>query len=313
MAKGLVPASSELSLGAVGLQAGDFAMAGFEDADLVITVGYDLVEHSPALWNPGRDKRIICIDSVPAETDESFLPAVELVGEPATTLRRLRSECGEKGRVGGSPRLREAVISRLEVAGRDDAFPIRPPRALYEVRELLDRDDILVSDVGLHKLWIGRLWPAEEPNTTLIANGFAGMGFAVPAAIAAKLVHPERNVVAISGDGGFLMNVQELETAMRLKTAFVNVVWENRQYGSIVWKQEKRFGRHFGTEFTNPDFVGLAESFGLPAWRCGSVADYRDRLRHALTLEVPSLLVVPVDYSPDIAIAEELGAETVRI
>ena len=313
MAKGLVPASSELSLGAVGLQAGDFSMAGFDDADLVITVGYDLVEHSPELWNPKRDKLIICIDSVPAETDESFIPAVELVGEPATTLRRLLDGCGEKGHVGGSPRLREAVISRLEVAGRDDAFPIRPPRALYEVRELLGRDDILVSDVGLHKLWIGRLWPAEEPNTTLIANGFAGMGFAVPAAIAAKLVHPDRNVVAISGDGGFLMNVQELETAMRLKTAFVNVIWENHQFGSIVWKQEKRFGEHFGTDFTNPDFVGLAGSFGLPAWRCESVADYRGRLQHALTLDVPSLLVVPVDYSPDIAIAEELGAETVRI
>ena len=100
---------------------------------------------------------------------------------------------------------------------------------------------------------------------------------------------------------------------MRLKTNFVNVVWENRQFGSIVWKQEQKFGRHFGTEFTNPDFVGLAESFGLPAWRCESVDDYRERLRHALTLDVPSLLVVPVDYSPDIAIAEELGAETVRI
>ena len=314
MAKGLVPASSEHSLGAVGLQAGDFSMAGFDEADLVITVGYDLVEHSPELWNPKRDKRIVCIDSVPAETDESFLPEVELVGDPATTLRRLLADCGEKSPLGGgSQRLREAVISRLAIAGRDDAFPVRPARALHEVRELLDRDDILVSDVGLHKLWIGRLWPAEEPNTTLIANGFAGMGFAVPAAIAAKLVHPDRKVVAISGDGGFLMNCQELETAMRLRTAFVNVIWENRQYGSIVWKQEKRFGRHFGTEFTNPDFVGLAESFGLPAWRCESVADYRARLGHALTLDVPSLLVVPVDYSPDIAIAEELGAETVKI
>jgi acetolactate synthase I/II/III large subunit len=313
MAKGLVPASSDLALGAVGLQAGDFAMAGFDDADVVIAVGYDLVEHSPELWNPDRSKRIVCIDSVPAETDENFIPAVELVGEPAVTLRRLREQCDKKGHAGGSPRLREAVIGRLEVAGRDDAFPIRPPRALYEVRELLGPEDILVSDVGLHKLWIGRLWPAEEPNTTLIANGFAGMGFAVPAAIAAKLVHPDRAVVAISGDGGFLMNSQELETAMRLRTAFVNVIWENRQYGSIVWKQEKRFGRSYGTDFTNPDFVGLAESFGLPAWRCESVADYRDRLRHALTLDVPSLLVVPVDYSPDIAIAEELGAETVRI
>jgi acetolactate synthase-1/2/3 large subunit len=199
------------------------------------------------------------------------------------------------------------------VAGRDDAFPIRPARALLEIRELLGREDILVSDVGLHKLWIGRLWPAHEPNTVLIANGLAGMGFAVPAAIAAKLVHPQRKVVAVSGDGGFMMNVQELETARRLGTGFVNVVWENRQFGSIVWKQEKRFGAHFGTDFTNPDFVALAESFGLPAWRCDSVADYRARLAQALALDEPSLVVVPVDYSPDVAIAAELGAETVRL
>ena len=147
----------------------------------------------------------------------------------------------------------------------------------------------------------------------LIANGLAGMGFAVPAAIAAKLVRPDRKVVAVSGDGGFLMNAQELETAKRLGTAFVNVVWEDGQYGSIVWKQDKRFGRHFGTDFTNPDFVRFAESFGLPAWRCESVEDYARRLAQALELDQPSLIAVPIDYSPEIAIAAELGAETVRI
>jgi acetolactate synthase I/II/III large subunit len=313
MAKGVLDSDSDLALGAVGLQAGDFSMAGFDDADLVVAIGYDLVEHSPSLWNPGRDKRIICIDSVPAETDEAFMPAVELVGDPYTTLLRLADECRTSTPRSVTLRLREAVIARLEVAGRDDAFPIRPARALLELRELLGRSDILVSDVGLHKLWIGRLWPAHEPNTVLIANGLAGMGFAVPAAIAAKLVHPERKVVAVSGDGGFLMNAQELETARRLRTGFVNVIWENRQYGSIVWKQEKRFGRHFGTDFSNPDFVELARSFGLPAWRCDSVADYRLRLTEALDLDVPSLIVIPVDYSPDVAIAEELGAETAGV
>jgi acetolactate synthase-1/2/3 large subunit len=313
MGKGLLDSDSERALGAVGLQAGDFDMAGFDEADLVIAVGYDLVEHSPALWNPNRDRRIICIDSVPAETDEHFLPEAELVGDIKTTLSRLTEECRQTTSGGGSPRLREAVIGRLEVAGSDDSFPIRPARALLEIRRLLGREDILVSDVGLHKLWIGRLWPAHEPNTVMIANGLAGMGFAVPAAIAAKLVHPDRNVVAVSGDGGFLMNVQELETAKRLRTAFVNVVWENHQYGSIVWKQDKKFGRHFGTDFDNPDFVRLAESFGMPAWRCESVDDYARDLRQALAVDGPSLVVVPIDYSPEIAIAEELGAETVRI
>jgi acetolactate synthase-1/2/3 large subunit len=155
------------------------------------------------------------------------------------------------------------------------------------------------------------MYPTHEPNTVMIANGLAGMGFAVPCAIAAKLVHPDRNVVTVSGDGGFLMNCQELETAKRLGTATVNIVWENQQFGSIVWKQEKRFGRHFGTDFSNPDFVRLAESFGLPAWRATSVDDFCRRLRHSLTLDVPSLIVVPVDYSLDVALSEALGAETV--
>jgi acetolactate synthase-1/2/3 large subunit len=250
---------------------------------------------------------------VPAEIDEYFIPEVELTGDIYHVLTRLGEECRHVPHQGGSTRLRDVVLGRFEQARDDDAFPVQPPRALYEIRQALGREDILISDVGLHKLWIGRMFPAYEPNTVLIANGLAGMGFAVPAAIAAKLVHPNRRVVAVSGDGGFLMNAQELETARRLGTGFVNVIWENRQYGSIVWKQEKRFGRHFGTDFTNPDFVGLAQSFGLPAWRCASVEEYRRRLAEAVELEVPSLIVVPIDYSPDLAIADELGAETVRV
>jgi acetolactate synthase-1/2/3 large subunit len=182
---------------------------------------------------------------------------------------------------------------------------------LHDIRRALGREDFLISDVGLHKLWIGRMFPAHEPGTVLIANGLAGMGFALPTGIATKLVHPERRVVTVSGDGGFLMNVQELETAMRLRTPVVNVLWENRQFGSIVWKQDKKFGRHFGVDFTNPDFVKLAEAFGVPAWRCADAEDFSRRLAHALSLDVPSLIVVPIDYSLDVGLLEELGAETV--
>jgi acetolactate synthase-1/2/3 large subunit len=311
MGKGLLPYDSPKALGSVGLQAGDYAMAGFEDADVVLAIGYDLVEHSPEHWNPKRDKRIVCIDSVPAEIDEYYMPEVELVGDLYSILARLAEECRDVPHQGGSTRLRDVVLGRFEAAKDDDAFPVQPPRALWEIRQALGRDDVLISDVGLHKLWIGRMFPAHEPNTVLIANGLAGMGFAVPAAVAAKLVHPDRKIVTVNGDGGFLMNMQELETAMRLKTPFVNVIWENRQYGSIVWKQDKKFDRHFGVDFTNPDFVKLAESFGMPAWRCESAADFGARLRHALTLDVPSLIVLPIDYSIDVAISEELGVETV--
>jgi acetolactate synthase-1/2/3 large subunit len=311
MGKGLIGPDNPKALGTVGLQAGDYTMAGFDEADVVLAIGYDLVEHSPEHWNPRRDKTIICIDSVAAETDAYFTPEVELTGDLYTILARLGEECRHVPHQGGSNRLREVELGRFEAAKDDDQFPVQPPRALYEIRKALDRDDILISDVGLHKLWIARMFPAYEPNTVLIANGLAGMGFAVPAAIAAKLVHPRRKVVTVNGDGGFLMNCQELETAVRLKTPIVNVIWENSQYGSIVWKQDKKFGHHFGVDFTNPDFVKLAEGFGMPAWRCDSADDFGQRLRHALTLDLPSLIVLPIDYSIDVAIAAELGTETV--
>ncbi len=311
MAKGLLDYEDAHALGTVGLQSRDYALAGFEDADVVIAIGYDLVEHAPEHWNPGADKRIVVIDTRPAEIDAFYQPEVELVGDPYYVLSRLAEECRHVPHSGGSQRLRELVLGRFEQAKDDDHFPVQPPRALWEIRRALGREDILISDVGLHKLWIARMFPAHEPNTVMIANGLAGMGFAVPCAVAAKLVHPERHVVTVNGDGGFLMNMQELETAKRLGTPFVNVIWENQQYGSIVWKQDKKFGRHFGTDFTNPDFVALAESFGLPAWRCESVDDFATNLRRGLSLDVPSVVVLPIDYSIDVAFSEELGTETV--
>jgi acetolactate synthase-1/2/3 large subunit len=311
MAKGLLDYEDPKALGTVGLQARDYEMAGFDEADLVIAIGYDLVEHSPKHWNPRRDKQIIVIDSVPAEIDQNFVPDVELIGDIAHVLARLAADCSRSQTTAGTSRLHEVVMGALNDARDDDHFPVRPPRALWDLREALGRNDILVSDVGLHKLWIGRMFPAHEPGTVLIANGLAGMGFALPVAIGAKLVHPDRKVVAVSGDGGFLMNCQELETAARLGTAVVNVIWENAQFGSIVWKQDKKFGRHFGVDFGNPDFVKLAESFGLPAWRCSTADEFPRRLADALAKDTPSLIVVPIDYSVDVAISETLGAETV--
>jgi acetolactate synthase-1/2/3 large subunit len=287
-------------------------MAGFDHADVVIAVGYDLVEHAPEHWNARADKRIVMIDTVAAEIDEFFIPEVELIGDIPHVLTRLAAGCSRTPAApAGSPRLRELVAGALLEARDDDHFPMRPPRVLSDIRSALRPSDLLVSDVGLHKLWIGRIFPAHEPGTVLIANGLAGMGFALPTAIAAKLVDPARNVVTVSGDGGFLMNCQELETAVRLRTPVVNVVWENGQFGSIAWKQDKKFGRHFDVGFGNPDFVKLAESFGMPAWRCAGADEFSQRLTGALALDVPSLIVVPIDYSVDVAISGELGSETV--
>lgn len=311
MGKGVLDADDDHSLGTVGLHSRDYALAGFDDADVVICIGYDLVEHAPKHWNPKRDKKIVMIDSQPAEIDAHYLPEVELIGDIYHVLSRLAEECRDVPHSGGSSALHDLVMQRFAAAQHDTHFPVQPPRALWEIRSALGREDMLISDVGLHKLWIGRMFPAHEPNTVLIANGLAGMGFALPCAIGAKLVHPRRKVVTVSGDGGFLMNFQELETATRLKTPIVNVVWENQQYGSIVWKQDKKFGEHFGTDFTNPDFVKLAESFGIPAWRSESPDEFGRQLRHALTLDVPSLIVLPIDYAQDVAFSEELGTETV--
>jgi acetolactate synthase-1/2/3 large subunit len=311
MGKGAIDFEDELALGTIGVHDRDYELAGVADADVVIAVGYDLVEQAPEHWNPQRDKTIVVLDSVAAEIDAYFAPAVELVGNIGHVLRRLAEACG----VGARPqppssRLRAAILGRLEAARDDAGFPMAPPRALWELRRALGRDDILVSDVGLHKLWIGRMFGAHEPGTVMIANGLAGMGFALPCAIAAKLVRPQRNVVAVCGDGGFLMNVQELETATRLRTAIVCVIWEDRRFGSIAYKQRQRFGSTAGVDFANPDFVALANAFGMPAWRCEAADDFGRHLRHALSLGVPSLIVLPIDYSIDVAMSDELGATT---
>jgi len=311
MAKGLLDDDDPRALGTVGLQSRDYAMAGFDEADVVVTIGYDLVEHAPEHWNPNGDKKIVVIDTVAAEIDEFYLPAVELIGEIPHVLSRLTSACRQDPTPGGSSSLREVVHRAFEEGRDDDRFPVIPPRALWEIRQVLGPEDILVSDVGLHKLWIGRMFPAHEPGTVLIANGLAGMGFALPTAIGAKLVYPDRSVIAVHGDGGFLMNAQELETAVRLRTPVVNVIWENNEFGSIAWKQDKKFGRHFGVDFGNPDFVRLAEAFGAAAWRLDSADELGDRLRQALALDRPSLIVVPIDYSLDVALSDQLGAETV--
>jgi acetolactate synthase-1/2/3 large subunit len=314
MGKGALDFEDELALGTVGVDDADYELAGFGDADLVIAIGYDLVEQAPEHFNADRDKAIVVIDSVGAEVDAAYVARVELVGELRHVLTRLAEACtnqaaADKPAAPRASRLREAVRARLRAARDEDAFPVTPPRAVRELRAALGRDDMLVADVGLHKQWIARMFGAHEPNTVFISNGLAGMGCALPRAIGAKLVHPERNVVAVSGDGGFLMNVQELETAVRLGTAVVCVVWEDGCYSAIDHKQRKKFGESFGVRIGNPDFVTLAESFGMPAWRCESADDFGRRLRDALQLDVPSMVVLPVDASIDVAITGSTFAE----
>ncbi len=321
MGKGAVDDRSHLSLMAVGLQARDHVLSGFDRADLVISVGYDPVEYAPGRWNPDGRLRIVHIDTQPSEVDASYRPDVELVGDIGGTLERLLSAVLPEG-IGGRNAterheshdilvhsdLRRQLLADLRAYEADDGWPIRPQKAIVDLRAVLAPEDIVVSDVGAHKVWVARLYQAYEPNTVIISNGFASMGIALPGAIAAALVHPDRHVVALCGDGGFLMNAQELETAVRLGVRVTVVVWRDNGYGLIDWKQRNEYGRPFAVEFGNPDFVALALSFGMAAFRPDSAADLSPTLRRALDVDGPSLVEVPIDYRENLRLTEQLGA-----
>ena len=321
MGKGVMDDRSHLSLMAVGLQARDHVLSGFDRADLIVSIGYDLVEYAPQRWNPDGRKRIIHIDTQPAEVDASYQPEVELVGDIDGSVRRLLAAVVPHGIDGRDASARHAtretlvhqdlrteLLADLRAYEADEGWPIKPQKALADLRRALGPRDIVVSDVGAHKIWVARLYQAYEPNTVIISNGFASMGISVPGAIAAKLVNPDRHVVALCGDGGFLMNSQELETAKRIGTNITVVVWRDDGYGLIDWKQRTEFGRPFGVEFNNPDFVAYAESFGIAAFRPSSSADLLPTLARALEHGGPSLVEVPIDYRENLRLTEQLGA-----
>ena len=321
MGKGAIDDRSHLSLMAVGLQARDHVLSGFDRADLVVCVGYDLVEYAPSAWNPDGRKRIVHIDTQPAEVDAAYRPEVELVGDIDGTLKRLLAAVqphGIGGRDAGERHeskeilvhadLRTQLLAELGAHEANDAWPITPQRAIADLRRALAPEDIVVSDVGAHKVWVARLYQAYEPNTVIISNGFAAMGISVPGAIAAKLVHPDRRVVALCGDGGFLMNSQELETAKRVGADITVVVWRDDGYGLIDWKQRNEFGQPFGVGFGNPDFVAYAQSFGMAAFRPTTAADLYPTLMRALETDGPSLVEVPIDYAENLRLTGRLGA-----
>jgi len=297
MGKGVIDADDPHALFTAGLRAQDYPRGFMGKSDLVVCVGYDLVEWSPVNWNPKRDRRVICIDTTPAESDAHYVPDVELTGDISHILTHLGNLVSDKppARV-ANPGYNQMIRDALE-SHSDDGFPVKPQRALRDLRALMGPSDLLISDVGAHKLWISRLWPAHEPNTVLISNGAAAMGFALPAAVAARMVLPkQRKVVTISGDGGFLMNVQELETAKRLGLPIVNIVWSDSAFGVIEVHQQRKFGHLAGTKFTNPDLVRLAESFGIAGMRVGAADEVTPTLRRALELDVPSIVEIPIDY-----------------
>jgi len=308
MGKGAIPADSELYLGSVGLQAKDYIMCGFEAADLVLAVGLDPVEYSPSFWNPDSSKRIIHIHSTHPEVDASYLPEVSLIGSIKESLHHLTPLCNFKRQVPHYfTKLKRMMETELDSYKDDASFPMKPQRMIYDMRACLSRSDILISDVGAHKLWIGRLYPAYEPNTVIISNGFASMGFALPGAIAANLICPEKKIVAATGDGGFMMNLQELETATRLGCSFTVVVFNDSKYGAVDWKLRMRFKESFGVDFSNPDFVKLAESFGAKGVKIERPEEFAPELKKAIKSNAIWVFDVEVDYSENLKLTEKLG------
>ncbi|MDA8390069.1 MAG: acetolactate synthase large subunit [Gammaproteobacteria bacterium] len=306
MAKGAIPASHPLSLGTVGLQAHDYVSCGFDRADVIICVGYDIVEYPPALWHRSADRKIVHIDQRPAEVDAHYIITAGALGDYAITLPAIAAEVTQ-AKPDRFAELREVIRQELATHRTDQGFPVKPQRIVADLREALDADDIVLCDVGAHKLWMARLYSAERPNTCIISNGFASMGIAVPGAVASALAMPGRKIVAVTGDGGFLMNSQEIETAVRLKLSLVILIWSDGSYGLIEWKQELQYQRSGNVRFANPDFVRYAESFGAQGRRIERAEDLLPTLRAALAAQTVTLIDCPVDYRENMRLTEQLG------
>ena len=307
MGKGTVRDDHPLSLLTCGLQARDYVSCGFDRADVVIAVGYDLVEYAPERWNPECDKTIVHIDQLPAEVDQHYIVGVGVLGDISMALDHIAERaqpCQADGYVQG---LRRVIVQERDRFQDDTAFPMKPQRVLSDLRAVLGSADIVVSDVGAHKMWVSRLFPCYQPNTCIISNGFASMGIGVPGALAAKLLYPERNVVTVTGDGGFLMNSQELETAVREQVAFVTLVFHDKSYSLIGMKQQGKFGRTSHINFGNPDFVQYAQSFGAAGYRVEAAGELQPILRDALACGRPAVIDCPVDYTENLRMMEHLG------
>lgn len=317
MAKGVISDKSDRHLHTIGIREADHASIAMREADLVIAIGYDLVEYSPKHWNGSLDKKIIHIDFTPAESDTYYPPTIEIAADIEYTMYAILEEIErirkqdeteeEKQRQYRIPHsdppelfktIKREIVWRLERYKNDFSYPIKPEKLVLDVRDALDESDIVISDVGVHKLWIAKIYNTYTPNTCIVPNGFCSMGFALPAAIAAQLVDPSHKIVAMCGDGGFLMNVQEIETAVRLRLPIIVIVWCDYDYGMISLKQIYEFGRSAFTKFNNPNFVKLAESFGAIGYNVRSTEEFSKVLEKAkVSKSSPVIISIDVDYS----------------
>ena len=315
MGKGAVSDKDAHSLFTVGLQGRDYVMCAIEAADLVITVGYDVAEYDPRHWNPDQDKKIIHIDFSAAEVYEYYQPEVEIVCDVSGALWELNTKVEDENlrfdRKWFAP-YRDDIIRDLYTYRLREGQPFTCPGVLHIIRQIMNPGDILLSDVGSHKMWIARNYPVYEPNSVLISNGLASMGIALPGGIAAKLALPHKQVVAVMGDGGFMMNSQEIETAQRLGVGFTIIVFNDNNYGLISWKQHSHTKKTFGTALTNPDFKKYAESFGIKGYRPQGLSELTDILKHTITSQELSLVEIPIETTVNYELSKKLESIVCR-
>jgi acetolactate synthase I/II/III large subunit len=309
--KGVFPDDHPLALGTVGFMTHDYVNFGFDEADVVVSVGYELQEFDPARINPGRDKRILHLSRFPAEVDASYDVEVGVQADISATLDALAAAATRRWEPGtGGERIRALLAAELARGGADDSFPLKPSRIVSDTRAALERSDIVLADTGAVKMWMARLYPTYEPNTCLISNGLSTMSFALPGAVGAKLAWPGRRVLAAVGDGSFLMHSQEIETALRERIPLTVLIWQDDAYGLIRWKMDLELGHDVATGFGNPDFVAYAESFGARGYRITAAADLLPALREALAADTVSVIACPVDYSDNLRLTDSLGELT---
>ena len=309
LGKGVLGDDHPCSLFAFGIHRRDYVNYIVDRADLVICVGYQTLEYPPSLWNPGVDRDILNVDFVPANTEVSFNPAVELVGDISSSLAMLQEELdGYRSDNRQLVPFKLSLERKLFVDGStNDSFPMRPRRIVRDVRHVLAPEDILCLDNGIYKLWFSRHFPTYQIGTFLIDNTLASMGAGLPTALAAKLVHPERRVLAVVGDGGFLMNSQEMETAVRLGLSVVVLLLNDDAFGFIKWKQRSMGFENYCMDLGNPDFQRYAESYGARGFRVESADGLVPVLEEAFEGEGPALVECRIDYSENTKIwSEEL-------
>lgn len=297
MGKGVIDEHSPQCLGTAALSSGDYIHCAIDRADLVINVGHDVVEKPPFFMEHGG-KQVIHINFSSAVVDDVYFPQHEVVGDIAESIHRLSAEVGRlKQSCSYFQLVKELLCEHLREKINDSSFPIKPQRLVAEVRQVMPDDGVIALDNGVYKIWFARNYLATEPNTVLLDNALATMGAGLPSAMEVARLWPERRVIAINGDGGFLMNSQELETAVRLGLNLVVLVLTDSAYGMIRWKQYGMGYPDFGLEFNNPDFVQYAESFGVKGHRLMSCEEFGSLLESCFTSGGVHLIDVPVDYS----------------